>query len=146
MYISPDYTNFGLALQTIALSQCGGTLTLQTKVGSTSAADPFTYQKTALTDSAGKPLVSDMTVITTTKQFSSGTFDLNISDGTYQTVEIQPQNLSGLSSYKSGTWSCKAGVTNRTFTLVPTASPIFSGIRVKVAANEAVSCVQTVTL
>gem|GEM_PF-1226267 len=145
MYISPDYTNFGLALQTIALSQCGGTLTLQTKVGSTSAADPFTYQKTALTDSAGKALVSDMTVITTTKQFSSGTFDLNISDGTFRTVEIQPLNLSDLSGYTSGTWSCKAGVTPRTFTLVSTASPIFSGIRVKVSANEAVSCVQTVT-
>ena len=145
MYISPDYTDFGLALQTIALSQCGGTLTLQTKVGSTSAADPFTYQKTALTDSAGTALVSDMTVITTTKQFSSGTFDLNISDGTFRTVEIQPLNLSDLSGYTSGTWSCKAGVTPRSFTLVSTASPIFSGIRVKVSANEAVSCVQTVT-
>ena len=145
MYISPDYTNFGLALQTIALSQCGGTLTLQTKVGSTSAADPFTYQKTALTDSAGTALVSDMTVVTTTKQFSSGTFDLNISDGTFRTVEIQPLNLSDLSGYTSGTWSCKAGISPRAFTLVSTASPIFSGIRVKVSANEAVSCVQTVT-
>jgi len=114
-------------------------------VGSTSAADPFTYQKTALSDAAGKAIVSDMTVITTTKQFSSGTFDLNISDGTFRTVEIQPLNLSDLSGYTSGTWSCKAGVTPRTFTLVSTASPIFSGIRVKVSANEAVSCVQTVT-
>jgi hypothetical protein len=145
MYVSPDYTNFALALQTIALSQCGGTLTLQTKVGTVAAADPFTYQKTALSDSTGKALVSDMTVVTTTKAFTSGTFDLNISDGTFRTVEIQPSNLSDLTGYTSGTWSCKAGVTPRTFTTVPISGSTWTGIRVKVAANEAVSCIQTVT-
>ena len=145
MYVTPDYTNFGLALQTIALSQCGGTLTLQTKVGTVAAADPFTYQKTAISDSTGKALVSDMTVVTTTKAFTSGTFDLNISDGTFRTVEIQPSNLSDLTGYTSGTWSCKAGVTARTFTSVPIPGSTWTGIRVKVATNEAVSCIQTVT-
>lgn len=145
MYLTPDYTNFGLALQTIALSQCGGTLTLQTKVGAVAAADPFTYQKTAITDSTGNSLISDMTVVTTTNAFTSGTFDLNISDGTFRTVQIQPSNLSSLTGYISGTWSCKAGVTPRTFTTVPIAGSPFTGISVRVAANEAVSCIQTVT-
>jgi hypothetical protein len=145
MYLTPDYTNFGLALQTIALSQCGGTLTLQTKLGTVAAADPFTYQKAAITDSTGAPLTSDKTVVTTTKSFTSGTFDLNISDGTFRTVEIQPSNLSDLGGYTSGTWSCKAGVTPRTFTLVPIPNSTWTGIKVKVAANEAVSCIQTVT-
>ncbi len=145
MFILPQWSQFNAALQAIALAQCGGTLTLQTKVGgTTAAADPFTYQKTALTSSSGAALTSDMTVVTTTRAFTSGTFDLNITDGTYVTVEIQPSNLSDLTGYTSGGWSCKAGVTNRPFTVVTIPNSTWTGIKVKVAANEAVSCVQTV--
>ncbi len=56
MFVEPNWTHVPAALKAVALGECGGTLTLQTKVGSTYAVDPFEYQNTAITDSSGNPL------------------------------------------------------------------------------------------
>ncbi|MEO5724852.1 MAG: VWA domain-containing protein [Ilumatobacteraceae bacterium] len=145
MYVLPNWNQFDGALKAVALAECGGTLTLQTKVGTSPAPDPFTYQNTAVTDSNGNPVVTDRTVVTTTRQFVSGTFDFAVPSGRYLTAEIQPQNLSDLVGYQPGTWACKAGLAIRTFAAFPIAGTVWSGIRVQVGANEAVSCTQTVT-
>jgi hypothetical protein len=141
-FISPDWTQFGNALQAIALSECGATLTLQTKLGSASAADPFTYQTTSMTDSTGAPIEFQQTVVTTSRQFPSGTFDYDIPSGKSVTVEIQPQNLDTLKGYTPAAtpWVCKAGANAKSFTTVPISGSAFTGIRVTVSANEAVSC------
>ena len=144
MYVLPEWSKFSGAMEAVALAECGGTLTLQTRIGTAAAADPFTYQKTAVVDSTGTDLGSDMTIVTTTKQFPSGTFDLSVPRD-YVTVTILPQNLSSLTGYHPVSWSCKAGVTPRTFTVVPIPNSVWTGVQVKVAANEAVSCIQTVS-
>ena len=145
LYISPDWSKFGAALRSVALAECGGTLTLQTKVGGVAAADPFTYQKTKVFDYLGAPLTSDMTIVTTTRAFPSGTFGLDLDLGKAVTLEIQPQNLSDLTAYSPAGWSCKVGLNARSFTVVPILDSVWTGIRVSVGANEAVSCVLSVT-
>ena len=44
MFLEADWTKVPAALKAVALGECGATLTLQTKVGSAYAADPFIYQ------------------------------------------------------------------------------------------------------
>ncbi|MCU1396806.1 MAG: hypothetical protein JWM34_5234 [Ilumatobacteraceae bacterium] len=145
MYILPQWDQFAGALKAIALSQCGGTLTLQTRVGTVAAADPFTYQRSAITSSTGAVLPTDNGQVTTTKSSTSGTFDFTVADGTYVTVDIQPSNFANLTGYTAGVWSCTAGGVTRTFTPLPITGTSWTGIRVKVGANEAVSCIQTVS-
>ena len=57
MYVLPQWSQFGSAMEDIALGECGGTLTLQTKLGGGAAPDPFRYQNSAVTDSGGDPLI-----------------------------------------------------------------------------------------
>jgi prepilin-type N-terminal cleavage/methylation domain-containing protein len=145
MFISPNWSDFTHALQAIALAECGGTLTLQTRVGTAAASDPFTYQNTAITKADGSSVPTEQKVVSTTRQFVSGTFDFGVPDGQYLTIEIQPQNLSDLTGYQPAGWSCRAGASPRpveTFAIPGTTWP---GMRVRVGANEAVSCVQQVT-
>ncbi|CAM9655101.1 unnamed protein product, partial [Phaeothamnion confervicola] len=143
MYVLPDWSKFGDALAAVALAECGGTLTLRTNLGTGAAPDPFTYQNTARTNADGQPVTTDLKVVTTTRQFVSGTFDFK-TDGRYETIEIQPQNISDLTAYTPVSWSCKAGLSTRTFTTFPIPGTPWVGIRVRVAPNEAVSCTQTV--
>jgi hypothetical protein len=145
MYVLPAWDQLPNALRAVALSQCGGTLTLQTQVAGTRAADPFTYQQTAILSPTGANLPSEPLTVTTTSSYPSGTFDFDITDGSYVTVEIQPTTISNLTGYAPSSWSCRAGTATRTFTNVDIANTTWKGIRVRVAANEAVSCIQTVT-
>ncbi len=142
MYVSPDWTKFQPAMEQIALGECGGTLTLQTKVGGTTpATDAFRYQNSAVTDSAGDPVALEPTVVTTSRQFTTGTFDFLIPNGQFIDVEIQPQNYSELTAYTPGAWSCKAGNQNRPVQVIDVEDGgAWKGIKVRVAANEAVSC------
>ncbi len=141
MYVLPQWSQFSTAMEEIALGECGGTLTLQTKLGSGAAPDPVRYQNSAVTDSSGIPLDLEPTVVTTNQQFVTGTFDFPIPNGQFVTVDVLPQNYSELTGYTPGAWTCRAGNQNRPFELVdiPDAGA-WKGIRVRVAANEAVSC------
>jgi hypothetical protein len=145
LYVLPQWSEFPEAMQAVALGECGGTLTLQTRVGSSSAVDPFRYQNTAVRDSSGTVLPVQSTVVTTNRQFTTGTFDLAIPNGQFVTVDILPQNFSELTAYTPGSWSCRAGVTARSHEVLPIADSTWSGLRVRVAANEAVSCTLTVS-
>lgn len=141
MYILPKWSQFAGALQAVALAECGGTVTLQTQVAGAPAADPFTYQNTAITNAAGVALPSPLTVVTTSSTYVSGTFDFDIPNGQYVDVTFEPQNVSGLSGYRPVGWRCAAGGASRTATAVPIANTTWTGVKVRVAANEAVSCV-----
>src|SRR6185295_6806664 len=95
---STVWADLEFALKAIALGQCGGTLTLQTRVGtSTPANDTFTYSNTL-----------DQTKVETSGSKRSGTFDFAIPGGGSVTAEIQQQNVSSLKHYAPAGWTCKA--------------------------------------
>jgi hypothetical protein len=145
MYTLPNWSQMQTALQAVALGECGGTLTLQTKKNGSPVADPFRYQNSAVADSSGVPLQIEPTVVTTNQQFTTGTFDLDVSNGLFVTVDVLPQNYSELGAYTPGSWACKAGNQPRAFTLIDIPGTNWKGVRVNVAANEAVACTLTVS-
>jgi hypothetical protein len=157
MYVLPPanqggFSQLGPALKSVALGECGGTLTLQTKVGTQTARDPFTYQNTAAWDESGQPLTIAQKVKTTNQQNPSGTFDFTVPGGTTVTVEIRPQNFAELGAYTPQGWTCRAGITPvtdfETFPILDdTSQPTgWTGIRVPISANSAVACTLNVSL
>ena len=135
MYSSAVWADLEYALKAIALGQCGGTLTLQTRIGGTTAAnDTFTYSNTL-----------DSTKVETSGSKRSGTFDFAIPGGGSVTAEIQQQNVSALTHYAPAGWSCKAAGLPVTPTIVDVPGTPWDSIRLNIAANAAVSCIQNVT-
>jgi hypothetical protein len=135
MFVLPNYTNFASALSSIALGQCGGTVTMQTKLtNGTSAQDPFSYQNQ-----------TNKEVVQTSAAYRSGTFDIALPGGASQTVTILPQDFSNLVRYSPSSWTCKSAGNAYPFTVVPVAGHApWTGIQLSVTPNQAVSCVQTV--
>ena len=135
MYSSTNWADVQNSLKAIALGQCGGTLTLQTRVGTTTPAnDTFTYLNSI-----------DNTKVETSGGKRSGTFDFAIPSGGSVTAEIQQTQTSTLSThYAPAGWSCKAGGVTVTPTIVDVPGP-WDSIRLNIAANQAVSCIQNVT-
>lgn len=144
MYLLPDWNQFTGALQAVALAECGGTVTVQTKVGTAAAADPFEYQHTKSTSSTGLPQTASLDVIKTTRTYPSGTFDFAIPNGDWMTVEIEPM-IPANSLYRSAGWSCKSGPNVKSIETFPINGGSWTGVRLQVRANEAISCVMQVT-
>ena len=134
-YILPNWNQFAGALNAMALAECGGTVTVQTKVAGAPAADPFTYQNSA-----------DLTIATTSSQYRSGTFDFDLSGGHNVTADITPLNLSGLTKYAPVSWACKSAGADYPFTTTAIPDSPWSKITLTVSPNTAISCVQTVRL
>ncbi|MCX6521530.1 MAG: hypothetical protein NTZ21_12780 [Actinobacteria bacterium] len=136
LFVLPNYTNFGTALASVALGQCGGTVTMQTRVGSTAAQDPFTYENTTTN-----------AIVQTSAAYRSGTFDIALPGGAATTVTISPQQFTNLVRYQPAGWSCRSGGTAYPFTTVPVAGYApWTAIRLTVNPNQAVSCIQQVVL
>jgi hypothetical protein len=143
MYTLPDWSMFGQALQAVALSECGGTLTVQTLVNGEPVADQFQYQTTSVVDSDGQPVPNSSTVVTTSGQFPSGTFDLSITKGDYVDVTLQPINLSNISMYEPAgapAWSCTAKRVALPVTEADIVGSSWKSVTVRVPADAAVSC------
>lgn len=141
MFTLPDWTMFGKALKTIALAECGGTLTLQTVLNGQPVSDQFQYQITNVVDSDGN-VVPKPTVVTTSGQFPSGTFEFSIPSGKDLTVTLQPINLPSVSMYLPGAagWQCSAGRQPLTVTTAPIDGTSWTSVTLKVRADQAVSC------
>jgi hypothetical protein len=135
MYVLPNWTQFADAINAVALAECGGTVTLQTRVGGVAAADPFTYQNN-----------KDLTIATTSQLYRSGTFDFDLPGGQPISVDITPVNLSDLSKYNPVSWACTANGSAVPFTLTALPSSPWSKITLTVSPNQAISCIQTVAL
>jgi hypothetical protein len=135
LYVLPNWTQFAGALDGVALAECGGTVTVQTRVGSAAAADPFTYQNSV-----------DLKTATTSSQYRSGTFDYDLSGGKTVTATITPMNLSSLNKYVPVSWSCKSAGADYPFTTVPITGTAWSSVRLSVTPNQAISCIQSVAL
>lgn len=135
LFVLPDYTQFSEALASVALGQCGGTVTMQTRVGTSAAQDPFTYQISATNE-----------VVQTSAAYRSGTFDVALPGGSTQQVTISPQEFTDLVRYSPAGWSCKSGGVAYPFAVVPIAGHApWTGIQLSVGPNQAVSCIQAVT-
>ena len=148
MFVEPNWSLVPPALKAVALGECGGTLTIQTKTAAGYADDDFDYQNTGLTDPSGNALQANGNFVTTSLSTKAATFDFDITDGTYRTVEIEPLNASELTAagYTGGSWSCKSGgVATPFMTTYDIVDTDWTGLRVRVGANEAVSCIHLVT-
>ncbi|MDO8392198.1 MAG: vWA domain-containing protein [Actinomycetota bacterium] len=137
-YELPTWDLFAGAMTSMALAECGGTITLQTKVGTASAPDPFTYQSSV-----------DMTTATTSAQFRSGTFDFDLAGGISQTVTITPLITTDLSRYQPTQpieWTCRSAGVDYPFTTTLIDGGPWTSITLTVAPNKAISCINSVTL
>ncbi len=136
LFVLPNYANFGPALASVALGQCGGTVTMQTRVGTTAAQDPFTYENTTTNE-----------IVQTSAAYRSGTFDIALPGGAATTVTISPQQFTNLVRYTPAGWSCKSAGVAYPFTTIPVAGHApWTSIQLTVNPNKAVSCVQQVVL
>ena len=134
-YELPAWSQFSSAMTSVALAECGGTVTVQTRVGGSAAADPFTYQNSV-----------DLTTATTSSQFRSGTFDFDLAGGVSLDAEITQLNLSSNTHYEPVGWSCTSSGAPYPFTTSPIDGGPWQKISLTVSPNEAISCIQTVRL
>ena len=143
LYISPSFANFTNALRAIALDQCGGTVTVQTRRSGAPETHPFTYVNTAVRDNDGNVLAPTLKTVTTDADNPGATIDFTIPSGKSITVDIQPVVTSDLAGFKPAGWTCRSG---------PNAIPVsefdvsglWKGVRVSIDANAAISCVLAV--
>lgn len=125
-----NWNAFGSALTSIALAECGGTLTVQTRDGDGDPANAnITYQ-------LGEEIV------TTTRIQKAGTFEVPLEGVAFRDVELYPQASFDGTGYTPQSWSCRAGGTNlqlgtHYWALGASAG---AGIRVRVRADQAVAC------
>jgi hypothetical protein len=132
--VTSDFTQFGSALTAIALVDCGGTLTVQTR------------------DQAGAPADADITyqvgteTVTTSRIAKAGTFDIPLDGVASKEIQLIPQPFAS-TGYTAQSWVCRAGgldLTAADYHQIVPGDPM-SGIAVTVRANAAVSCTLRVT-
>jgi hypothetical protein len=141
-----DAAQFGAAMKASALKDCGGTLTIQTRLtDGTPVPDEFVYENSEYRDDTGTAVPADPRVVTTSSTFRTGTFDFDIPPTTaYYSVDIVPQGLDTLTPYSYVGWNCRSGGSNMPITAIPVTDG-FDGFTVDVAPNAAVSCILTVS-
>ncbi len=142
-----DAAQFGAAMKAAALKDCGGTLTIQTRFpDGSSVDDEFVYENVEYRDSSGTPIEADARRVTTSTSFRTGTFDFEIPGGSGSfSVDVVPQELQTLNGYLPSGWTCRVAGVEKTITDIPIDGSFFSGFTIDIAANEAASCILTVT-
>jgi von Willebrand factor type A domain len=136
MYATEDWAKLQGALTAIALGECGGTLTLQTRLTTgTNAPESFVYERS-----------TDNKVVDTSATKRSGTFDFPLAGGGSVDVQITPHTLTNMTHYTPAPtpWTCKAGGLPVTPTPVDIPNTPWDAIRLTISANQAVSCIQNV--
>ncbi|MGI9645147.1 MAG: vWA domain-containing protein, partial [Ilumatobacteraceae bacterium] len=145
-----DLDSFGAAMKAAALKDCGGTVTIQTKLtDGTNVPEEFIYENTEYRDHTGTAVPAESRRVTTSAAFRTGTFDFEIpSTSDYFTVDIVPQELQTLQGFTFQNWTCKAGGVNKFpdgIDDIIIDGSTYQGISVDVLPNEAVSCIVTVS-
>lgn len=130
MLTTPDFAQIGSGLAAIALAECGGTLTVQTRDGSGDPAD------------ADISYTLGAEQVTTTRINKSGTFDVPFGGSASATVQLVPQSLDGTGYVATG-WSCAAAGSPLSHTLITAGDP-GAGVELTVTPNAAVSCTMEV--
>jgi hypothetical protein len=123
------------ALKTVALKDCGGTLTIRTRLASGGDGQKFgpevvyenVYEENTRT-------------VATSAGYPAGTFDFDL-EGASLTTSATPQVSSALAGYRLDRWDCRAGPADIAESQVPiTGNADFQGVQVSIPANAAVSC------
>lgn len=147
MYMLADrWDRLAEALRAVATAECGGTVTVSTRVnGSGRAPDPFTFQNSRVAMPDGTELAVEPTIVTTSLSSPTRTFDFDMPNGEFRKVDIFPYDLSSLTGYApaASPWSCKAGVNTLgagDMETIPIDGEAWVGVRLTVRPNEAVSC------
>lgn len=143
LYLLPTFDQFVAALRAVALAACGGTVTVQTTYQGAPLATAVSYQNTAMTTPQGAELPPTGRILTTDQVNTRVTFDFPVTTGAAVVVDIAPTVTSLHDGLRASGWSCRAGPAARASTTFPVDGG-WSGVRVQVAANEAVSCTLTV--
>jgi hypothetical protein len=133
MLVSSDFSRFSEALQDIALAECGGTLTVQTRTEAGATA-PFNLRYT-----------SGIEQVTTSRFARSGTFDINLAGEASRTVQLVPSetDLGASGGFTARSWSCRSRGAEIPVALLDPYN-VAAGIELTVGANGAVSCTLTV--
>lgn len=149
LYI-PDWSLLPEALRAVALGQCAGTITMQTRSAVPDGSGkypyldrPVRYLAQEVKNPDGTPGKEKEKYVETNVQFTARTFDLEIPGGAYVDVEMVPMDFSDLASrgYTTNRWECTvAGEPVAGLASVPTANPLWNGFGIRVGANRAVSC------
>jgi hypothetical protein len=136
-FASTNWSQFGPAVRDIALGECGGTVTIQTRneVTGSPVADTFTYSN------------AQLQTVETSAAYRSGTFDVAQPGGSPATLAITPQNLSTLNAWRHVSWTCTSqgttiGAPDMTIGSADAAG--WRGMSLVVRPNQAISCTQIV--
>lgn len=128
-YPVPDFAKMGDALRAVAVGQCGGTLTLQTRNGAALYGEEITYTSTLTTKE-----------VTTNATKPNGTFDYTIQESAGRDVVITPMPSPAASAVRPGQWTCISG--NRSFEprTIDVAGTVWDSVEVRVTPAAAISC------
>jgi hypothetical protein len=140
MFAETNWARFDDAIRDVALGECGGTVTIQTRrdsVTGPAVADTFTYSN------------DELQTVETSAAYKSGTFDVVLPGGTASTINITQQNLSTLNAWEHVSWTCTSqGATlgSPEMTLgAPDGDGGWRSLSLNVAANRSISCIQVVS-
>ncbi len=133
-----DFSRFGGALESIALAECGGTLTVQTR--KLSDGTPLRSAVTYEVSGTDRPLTES----TTSAVSKTAVFDISTEGGTTAEVLLQPRTLDG-TGYTAHDWICRSRNVEITdpakLSEADPGAGAIGGVNITVAANEAVSCI-----
>lgn len=139
LYLLNGFGGLTDALRTVALKDCGGTLTIRTRIASGGDGEKFVpevvYENVGVTGEGGATRT-----VATSGSFPTGTFDFELA-GSSVTTQVVPQISSNLTGYRLDRWECRAGPTELTETEIDIeGSTAFKGVEVTLGANQAASC------
>lgn len=139
LYLLNGFGGLTDALRTVALKDCGGTLTIRTRLASGGDGQKFgpevVYENVGVTGEGGATRT-----VATSGAFPTGTFDFELA-GASITTQVVPQMSSNLAGYRLDRWECRAGPTAlsaREVDIEGTAD--FKGVELDLGANQAASC------
>ncbi len=133
-----NFSEFGGALDSIALSECGGTLTVQTRLRS----DTSPLRETVGYEVSAEDM--PLTEASTSAVNKSAAFDISTDGGASVEILLKPRSLDG-TGYRADGWTCRTKNVEITdsskMSLHDAGEGAAGGIDLTVAANEAVACV-----
>lgn len=150
LYIPKDWSKLPDVMRTIALGQCAGTLTVQTRSLDGQYLDqPVGYVAEKVRDPNDVPGDQEGKYLETNFASTARTFDFAMPGGAYVDVELFPRDFSdklpGL-GYSTNHWSCSVAGEPMTVGTVTRTDSVWEGISLRVQANRAVSCTHWVNV
>jgi prepilin-type N-terminal cleavage/methylation domain-containing protein len=146
----PDWNLLPMALKTVALGECAGTITFQTRlaVADENGAypyldEPIRYLAEKATNPDGTSSPEEQKYAETNIANTAKNMGLSITNGSYLDVEMVPLYFSSLTAegYSTNRWECTvAGKPVTTLQTVPSSHPSWFGFALRIQANGAASC------